>query len=143
MRVKSLFLNFSSRETSSSRCRRSTPTHWAIGTSDILEGSSASVDLLLETLANLRGSGEENIDLFQSLAGGLWTEVVDISGGEEAAKQWPHEDFWANSVDTGATTEDHDPGGEPFTSGTEGASNVAVFEGADLWSINPASACGR
>lgn len=70
----------------------------------------------------------------------LRAQEVDVGGSEEAAQQGPDEDLGADSVDTGATTEDHDESGEPFTSSSETASNVTVLQWCNLGTIDPAGA---
>ena len=39
----------------------------------------------------------------------LGAEEVHVGSGQETAEQGPDEDLWADSVDTCATTEHHDP----------------------------------
>lgn len=69
----------------------------------------------------------------------LRAQEVDVGGSEEAAQQGPDEDLGADGVDTSATAEDHDEGGEPFTCSSETASDVTVLQGCNLRTVDPAS----
>lgn len=75
---------------------------------------------------------EQNINFLESTAGRLGTVVPDVGSSEETADQRPDEDLGTDGIDASASTENHDPGREPFACGAQAAGNVAVAEGSNF-----------
>jgi hypothetical protein len=87
---------------------------------------------LLQSIAVGARFGKQNIDLLESATSGLWAVVPHIGSGKETADQRPDEDLGTNGRNASATTEDHDPGGEPLACSAETASDVAVAKRSDF-----------
>ena len=87
---------------------------------------------LLQGIAVWTRLGKQDINFFESAAGGFWAVVPHVCSGEETADQWPYEDLGANSRNTSAATEDHDPSREPFARSAEATSDVTIAERSNL-----------
>jgi hypothetical protein len=87
---------------------------------------------LLQSVAVRTRLGKQDINLLESATGSLWAVVPHVGSGEETADQRPDEDLGANGRNASATTEDHDPGGEPLARSAEAACNVTIAKGSDF-----------